>query len=73
MGTFNSATLVVDYSINSKVPELSTSVDANPDMYCNYAREEPFEERCLACKEACNHSGTHTIMVTGIRTSVHQS
>ena len=34
----------------------------NPWMYCNYARMNPQEERCLMCKNDCNHKGKHTIL-----------
>lgn len=38
----------------------------NTFMYCNYARMNPFEERCLNCEqENCNHKGTHTILERG--------
>lgn len=31
-------------------------------MYCNYARMNPHEERCLDCKRNCKHKGKHTIL-----------
>ena len=32
-------------------------------FYCNYAREKPFEERCLNCDvKGCEHQGKHTIL-----------
>lgn len=32
-------------------------------MYCNFARMNPFEERCLNCdKDNCKHKGKHTIL-----------
>ena len=34
----------------------------NPWMYCNYARMNPQEERCLMCQNDCNHKGKHTIL-----------
>lgn len=35
----------------------------NPCFYCNYARENPYEERCLNCgMENCKHKGEHTIL-----------
>lgn len=35
----------------------------NPWMYCNYARMNPYEERCLNCKNSeCQHQGKHTII-----------
>lgn len=43
---------------NTVVPPLGTMVDSNPQMYCNFAREEPNENRCLNCKESnCKHCG----------------
>lgn len=36
---------------------------ANAYMYCNYARMNPHEERCLACKKKCQHKGKHTILM----------
>ena len=43
------------------VPDISES--QNVYMYCNYARENPHEERCLSCdRENCNHKGKHTII-----------
>lgn len=48
--------------MHSIVPPLSTSVDSNPDGYCNFAREEPLVEKCLYCrKEDCKHSGKQTV------------
>lgn len=39
--------------------------DQNVYMYCNYARMNPHEERCLSCnKDDCNHKGKHTIIET---------
>ena len=34
----------------------------NVYMYCNYARINPQEERCLVCKKECEHKGNHTIL-----------
>lgn len=34
----------------------------NIQMYCNYARMKPYEERCLHCKNDCKHKGKHTII-----------
>lgn len=34
----------------------------NVYMYCNYARNNPKEERCLNCKNDCVHKGKHTIL-----------
>ena len=35
----------------------------NVYMYCNYARMNPYEERCLECdKKDCKHYGKHTII-----------
>ncbi len=31
-------------------------------MYCNYARMNPYEERCLNCQNDCQHKGKHTIL-----------
>ena len=42
------------------VPSLRES---NNWMYCNYARMNPHEERCLNCdKKDCKHNGKHTII-----------
>lgn len=35
---------------------------SNPWMYCNYARMNPEEERCIKCRENCTHKGKHTII-----------
>ena len=33
-------------------------------MYCNYARMNPHEERCLNCKSSkCQHQGKHTVII----------
>lgn len=37
----------------------------NAHMYCNYARMNPQEERCLKCKRDCVHKGKHTIIEVG--------
>ena len=43
------------------VPGISES--QNIYMYCNYARENPYEERRLSCdRENCKHKGKHTII-----------
>lgn len=34
----------------------------NIQMYCNYARMKPTEERCLNCQNECKHKGKHTIL-----------
>ena len=34
----------------------------NINMYCNYARMNPFEGRCLVCKNDCKHKGKHTVL-----------
>lgn len=35
----------------------------NVYMYCNYARMNPYEERCLHCdRKDCEHNGKHTII-----------
>lgn len=34
----------------------------NVYMYCNYARMNPNEEKCLVCKKKCKHKGKHTIL-----------
>lgn len=35
----------------------------NVCMYCNYARMNPYEERCLYCdRKDCKHNGEHTII-----------
>ncbi len=32
-------------------------------MYCNWARMNPYEERCLVCdRNDCKHKGKHTIL-----------
>lgn len=32
-------------------------------MYCNYARMNPYEERCLKCdNNTCQHQGKHTVI-----------
>ena len=31
-------------------------------MYCNWARMNPYEERCLNCINDCKHKGKHTIL-----------
>lgn len=32
-------------------------------MYCNYARMNPHEERCITCdRDDCKHKGKHTII-----------
>lgn len=36
---------------------------SNINMYCNYARMKPEEERCLNCENNCKHKGKHTILV----------
>lgn len=43
------------------VPGINES--QNIYMYCNYARMNPYEERCLVCdREDCKHKGKHTII-----------
>lgn len=33
----------------------------NVYMYCNYARMNPYEERCLECdRKDCEHNGEYT-------------
>lgn len=32
-------------------------------FYCNYARMNPQEERCLHCENNCKHKGKHTILI----------
>lgn len=34
----------------------------NPWFYCNYARMNPYEERCLLCQNDCKHKGKHTVL-----------
>lgn len=44
----------------SLVPDINER--ENVYMYCNYARMNPYEERCLKCdKKDCKHYGKHTI------------
>ena len=43
------------------VPPLTQS--SNVWMYCNYARMAPHEERCLVCKNKCQHQGKHTVII----------
>ena len=31
-------------------------------LYCNYARRNPEEERCLSCENDCKHKGEHTVI-----------
>lgn len=51
----------------TKIPTLSTDgVDNNPEMYCSFAREEPYRLRCFACKRECKHSGEVTVYVRAI-------
>lgn len=42
------------------VPDINTK--GNINMYCNYARLKPTEERCLKCENECKHKGKHTIL-----------
>ena len=35
---------------------------ANPWFYCNWARMNPYEERCLTCQNDCEHKGKHTVL-----------
>ena len=43
------------------VPGINKS--ENIAMYCNYARMNPHEERCLICDRSdCEHKGKHTII-----------
>ena len=32
-------------------------------MYCNWARMNPYEERCLYCENNCKHKGKHTVLM----------
>lgn len=44
---------------------LVPSIDAkgaNYMMYCNWARMNPYEERCVNCTNNCEHAGKHTIL-----------
>lgn len=42
----------------SNVPPLGTTVNSNPEMYCNYARENYEENKCYTCKRTdCKHCG----------------
>lgn len=35
----------------------------NVYMYCNYARMNPYEERCFECeKNDCKHKGEYTLI-----------
>lgn len=43
------------------VPSMEAS--SNINMYCNWARMKPQEERCLNCENNCKHKGKHTILV----------
>lgn len=45
----------------SLVPALTEA--ENVAMFCNYARREPYEQRCLTCKEQCEHAGKQTIIM----------
>lgn len=43
------------------VPGINES--ENMHMYCNYARMNPYEERCITCdRDDCKHKGKHTII-----------
>lgn len=43
------------------VPGINES--ENITMYCNYARMNPYEERCITCdRDDCKHKGKHTII-----------
>lgn len=43
------------------VPGINES--ENITMYCNYARMNPYEERCITCdRDNCKHKGKHTII-----------
>lgn len=43
------------------VPEINES--SNIHMYCNYARMNPHEERCITCDRGdCKYKGNHTII-----------
>ena len=43
------------------VPGINES--ENITMYCNYARMNPYEKRCLICDQSdCEHKGKHTII-----------
>ena len=48
----------------AKIIHLVPSLRENENiyMYCNYARMNPCEERCLTCKNKCEHKGKHTIL-----------
>lgn len=35
---------------------------SNPFLYCNYARMNPEDERCMKCKNDCIHKGKHTVL-----------
>lgn len=37
--------------------------DPNPWMYCNYARMNPREPRCLNCNIPCIHKGKNTVVI----------
>lgn len=51
------------YDKKSIVPPMSTFPNDNSEMFCNYAREEPMEERCLACSDpTCKHRGEKTLI-----------
>jgi hypothetical protein len=41
----------------------SLQVKENICMYCNYARMNPYEERCVDCKNDCKHKGKRTIII----------
>lgn len=43
------------------VPDMRES--SNVNMYCNYARMNPYEERCFVCeRNDCKHKGEHTVI-----------
>ena len=42
------------------VPSITEKENIN--MYCNWARMKPTEERCLNCENKCKHKGKHTIL-----------
>lgn len=48
------------HKMTTLVPDLDAK--ENTFMYCNYARENPYEERCLSCINDCKHKGKHTII-----------
>lgn len=53
-----------------KIPSLNTTVDSNPEMFCNLAREDPNRDVCSTCdKKDCKHHGkSYTINMKNVST-----